>query len=182
MTKIISENNSGCTVNVFIFACFFFFFFFFFVVVFFCQNNLIVTSDVIICTGYTIFANTLNLWVYIFRNNSKKKMLCKSKGTCCMFIGVKNQQSKSCPPCMLHTFLTWYMSLPKIIKLSQTVWEIWHAQDFGIRGDKYIMEKVRVHLNTTCLLVLIYALPNINKIFQTTYSRIWLRNSFEEGN
>ena len=38
------------------------------------------------------------------------------------------------------------MSLPKIIKLSQTVWELWPAQDFGIRGDKYIMEKVRVLL------------------------------------
>ena len=54
-------------------------------------------------------------------------MPCKGKGTCCMF--------KSCPSCMLHTFLTWYMSLPKIIKLSQTVWELWPAQDFGIRGD-----------------------------------------------
>ena len=40
-----------------------------------------------------------------------------------MFIGVKNQQSKSCPSCMLHTFLTQYVSLPKIIKLSQTVWD-----------------------------------------------------------
>ena len=27
-------------------------------------------SDVIICTGYTICANTLNYCVYIFRNNS----------------------------------------------------------------------------------------------------------------
>ena len=62
-------------------------------------------------------------------------MPCKGKGTCCMFIGVKNQQSKSCHSCMLHTFLTWYMSLPKIIKSSQTVWEIWPAQDFGIRRD-----------------------------------------------
>ena len=26
------------------------------------------------------------------------------------------------------------MSLPNIIKLSQTVWELWPAQDFGIRG------------------------------------------------
>ena len=43
---------------------------------------------------------------------------------------------------MLLTFWTWYMSLSKIIKLSQTVWELWPAQDFGIRGDKYIM-KVR---------------------------------------
>ena len=69
----------------------------------------------------------------------------------------KKQQSKSCIYCMLHTFLTWYMPLPKIIKVSQTVWELWPAPDFGIRGDKYIIEKVRVLLNTTCLLVLIYA-------------------------
>ena len=43
-----------------------------------------------------------------------------------------------------------------VIKLSQTVWELWPAQDFGMRGDKYKMEKVTVLLNTTCLLVLIY--------------------------
>ena len=24
-----------------------------------------------------------------------------------------------------------------IIKLSQTVWELWPAQDFGMRGDEY---------------------------------------------
>ena len=36
---------------------------------------------------------------------------------------------------MLYTFLTWYMSQPKNIKLSQTVWELWPVQDFGIRGD-----------------------------------------------
>ena len=88
MTKIISENKKRCTtVNNFSFMCFFFFFiyfiyfffFFFFVYLFFlfffCQNHLIITSDVIICTGYTIYANTL------------------SKGTCCMFIGVKTQES-----------------------------------------------------------------------------------------
>ena len=60
-------------------------------------------------------------------------MPCKGKGTCCMFIGIKTQQSKSCPSCMLHTFLTWYMPLPKIIKLTQIVWE--PAQDFCNRGD-----------------------------------------------
>ena len=60
-------------------------------------------------------------------------MPCKGKGTCCMFIWIKTQQSKSCPSCMLHTFLTWYMPLPKIIKLTQIVWE--PAQDFCNRGD-----------------------------------------------
>ena len=57
MTKIISEKNKRCTVNDFIFVCSFIYLFIFL----FCQNHLIVTYDVIICTGYTIFANTLNL-------------------------------------------------------------------------------------------------------------------------
>ena len=35
-------------------------------------------------------------------------------------------------------------SLPNIIKLSQTVWELWPAQDFGFRGDNYISKTVRV--------------------------------------
>ena len=53
-----------------------------------------------------------------------------------MFTGVTNQQSKSCPSCMLFIILD-LMSLPKIIKLSPTVWELWPAQDFSIRGVKY---------------------------------------------
>ena len=36
------------------------------------------------------------------------------------------------------------MSLPNIIKLSQTVWKLGPAQDFGFRGDKYIMQEVRL--------------------------------------
>ena len=34
--------------------------------------------------------------------------------------------------------------LPNIIILSQTVWQLWPAQDFGFRGDNYITKKVRV--------------------------------------
>ena len=34
----------------------------------------------------------------------------------------------------------------KNYQVSQTVWELWPAQDFDIRGDKYILEKVRVLL------------------------------------
>ena len=41
--------------------------------------------------------------------------------------------------------------------LSSYLKQLWPAQDFGIRGDKYIMEKVRVLLDTRCLLVFIYA-------------------------
>ena len=36
------------------------------------------------------------------------------------------------------------MFLPCMIKLSQTVWELWPAQDLGFRGDKYITWKVRI--------------------------------------
>ena len=50
MTKIISENNNTCLVNDFIFAC-----------SVFDKNHPLVTFDVVICTGYTIFANALNL-------------------------------------------------------------------------------------------------------------------------
>ena len=35
-------------------------------------------------------------------------------------------------------------SLPNIIKLSQTVWELWPAQDFGFRGNNYITKTVRL--------------------------------------
>ena len=73
------------------------------------------------------------------------------------------------------------MFLPNIIN-SQTVWELWPAQNFGFKGhnyimkselsflqmkclfeafyfkgDKYVMQKVRVLLQETRLLVLIYA-------------------------
>ena len=59
--------------------------------------------------------------------------------------------------------------LPNIIKLPQTVRKLWPAQDFGIREDKYIMEKVRVLLNRTCYWSLSMHLPNIIKIFQTCF-------------
>ena len=48
-----------------------------------------------------------------------------------MFTGVKYQQSKRCPSCMRYSYLTRYISHPKI-KLSLTVCELWSAQDFGI--------------------------------------------------
>ena len=35
------------------------------------------------------------------------------------------------------------MSLSNDIKLSKTVWELWHGQDFSFRGGKYITKKVR---------------------------------------
>ena len=47
------------------------------------------------------------------------------------------------------------MSPSNIIKLSQTVWELWPAQDFGFRGDKYIKQELS-YLHATLLLDLIY--------------------------
>ena len=52
-----------------------------------------------------------------------------------------------------------YMSLPNIIKLSQTVWELWPAPDFSFRGDKYIMKIVKFVSLAIHLLVLLF-IPN----------------------
>ena len=52
------------------------------------------------------------------------------------------------------------MSLPNIIELPQTVWELWPAQDFRFRGDKYIMKNVRV----VSLTLNIYEIDVCNKL------------------
>ena len=65
------------------------------------------------------------------------------------------------------------MSLPNMIKLSQTVWELWPAQDFGFRGDKYIMKEARiVSLAYDTSSGPYLCLPNIIKIFQTI-KKLW---------
>ena len=65
MTNILSENNNRCTVNEFILACSFILFIF-------VKNHLLVTSDVIICTGCTIFVNTL--YVYWGKKSIEQKL------------------------------------------------------------------------------------------------------------
>ena len=45
---------------------------------------------------------------------------------------------------MRHAYWSSSSSLPNMIKLSQTVWEVWPAEDFGFRGDNYIMKTVRI--------------------------------------
>ena len=45
---------------------------------------------------------------------------------------------------MSHTYWSSSLSLPNVIKLSQIVWELWPAQDFGFREDNYITKTVRV--------------------------------------
>ena len=45
---------------------------------------------------------------------------------------------------MRHAYWSSSSFLPNIIKLSQTVWELWPAQNFGFRGDNCIKKTVRV--------------------------------------
>ena len=52
------QNNVKTIIGILLIIVLLFYFIYYY---FFFQNHLIVTSDVIICTGYTIFANTLNL-------------------------------------------------------------------------------------------------------------------------
>ena len=61
---------------------------------------------------------------------------------------------------MRHAYLSFSSSLPNMIKLSQTMWELWPAKDFGFRGDNYIMKIELSLLHTRRLLVLLY-IPTI---------------------
>ena len=57
------------------------------------------------------------------------------------------------------------MPPPNIIKLSQTVWELWPAQDFGLKGDKFIKQELSF-LHATLLLDLIYVPILLNYLKQ----------------
>ena len=57
---------------------------------------------------------------------------------------------------MGHAYWSSSSSLPNMIKLSQTVRELWSAQGFGFRGYNYIMKIELSLLHVTCLLVLLY--------------------------
>ena len=55
----------------------------------------------------------------------------------------RKKEQSNCPSCMWHSYLTWCMSLPNMMNFfSQTIWELWPAQDFCFRGEKYIRKKV----------------------------------------
>ena len=137
----------------------------YFLYFFFSKNHLSVTSDVIICAGYTIFEYTLNLKEYIVSNNSINKCLVKVQAFAACLLGKKSTEQK-----LSFSHATLLLDLIYVpTKNYQTVWELWPAKDFSIRGDTYIMEKVRVLLNTTCLLVLIYA---STKYYQTISNHI----------
>ena len=55
-----------------------------------------------------------------------------------------NEESENRLSCTRHANWSSSSSLPNIIKLSQTVWELLPAQNFGIRGNNYILKTVRV--------------------------------------
>ena len=61
-----------------------------------------------------------------------------------LFFEKAGDNKVSCFSCTRHAYWSSSSSLPNIIKLSQTVWELWPAQDFSFRGDNYIMKTVRV--------------------------------------
>ena len=49
------------------------------------------------------------------------------------------------------------MTLSNIVKLSETVWELWPAQDYDFSEDKYIMKNVRVaYWHMTRLLAVLF--------------------------
>ena len=86
-------------------------------------------------------------------------------------------QSKNWPSCMWHSYFTGYMSLPYIINLPQTVWELWPSQDFCFRGDNYITKWELSVLYSTPPLVLIFIPTNIIKLSQTVWE-IWPAQDF----
>ena len=53
------------------------------------------------------------------------------------------EESKSCFSCRQHAYWS-SSSLPNLIKLSHTIWELCPRWDFGFRGDNYITKTVRV--------------------------------------
>ena len=61
----------------------------------------------------------------------------------------------SCLSCMRYAYWSSSSSLLNMIKLSEIVWELWPAEDFGFRRNNYIMKTVRV--------VSLAFLPNIIK-------------------
>ena len=74
--------------------------------------------------------------------------------------------------------MTRFMFIPNIPKLSQTVWELWPAQEFSFRGHRYDEE------NESCISCMRHAywslsmlLPNIIKIFQTIKT-LWRAQEF----
>ena len=168
MIKIISENNNRCTVNHFIFACSFIYLFFFFFFFFLSKIIYWVTFMwVLFYTGYKLFANTLNLWVWI---NAKNKCPLKVKVFAVCLLGWKINRAKFV--LLVCDTPTWPGICPyqTIIKLFQTVWELRPARCFHIWGDKYIMEKMEITLEHVWPLSM--PLPNIIKIIQTI-KKLW---------
>ena len=83
---------------------------------------------------------------------------------------LEKEQSKSCPFCMWHFYMTWYMSLPNIFKLSQTVRALWPAQYFGFREHKCIMKTELSLACDTPTGTYLYLYQILSKIFLESHS------------
>ena len=66
-----------------------------------------------------------------------------------VYLGKKSTKQKVT---LLTCNMPRYMPIPKNIKLSQTVWEFWPSQNFGIRGDNNIMERGSGVAKVSCIL------------------------------
>ena len=76
---------------------------------------------------------------------------------------------ESCLSCMQQTYWSSSSSLPNIIKLYQTVWVLWLAQDFKFRGDE---DSESCHSCTQHTYWSFSSfLPNINKIHYSKFAK-----------
>ena len=87
-------------------------------------------------------------WVLLFISTKYYNIISMSMGVmaCTRFLlqGRQLHKKESCLSCTRYAYWSSSSSLQNIIKLSQTVWELWPAQAFGFRGDNYITKTVRV--------------------------------------
>ena len=95
----------------------------------------------------------------------------------------EEEKNKATVVLLAYDTPTWPMFLPNIIKLPQTLWELFPTQDFGFRGDNYKTKKVWF-VHVTRQLVFIYKstkyYQNISKYQEVMVRRkIWLRISFK---
>ena len=86
----------------------------FFYLIYFAKNHLLLTLNVIICTGYIIS-------VYF-----------------------NNEESKSCLSCTRYPFWSFFMPLPNIIKIFQTIKKLWSAQEFGLEIRSGERTRIRI--------------------------------------
>ena len=124
------------------------------------------------CIGYTLFANTLNLCVYIFRNKGKNKWLVTVKVFAVCLLGWKINRAKVV---ILTCHMPTWLDICPFQKLSR------HLKQNGSYGlhKSSASGKIStwwINWEYSWTWHAYWSLPNIIKIFQTTYTINWLRN------